>query len=103
MWNVELAACHRVPHHIPSLNQSLLSGFDPLGAAPAPAKDGPGTPISPVSADVAAGRSDSNSAAKMKATIPRRRGARDGAAVMLPPMRLPIVSGAGYVLRNDDR
>ena len=31
---------------MPSLNQSLLSGFSPVGSADAPAYDGPSTPMS---------------------------------------------------------
>ena len=46
MRQVAVGACHRTPHQLPSWNQSLLSGFSPVGALPAPAVDGPAQPSS---------------------------------------------------------
>ena len=44
-WSV--AVSMRLAHHLPSLYQSLLSGFEPLGDSVAPANDGPSHPMSP--------------------------------------------------------
>src|SRR5689334_18494357 len=54
MWNAADEVLHRLPHQIPSLNQSLLSGLEPVGADPAPVKDGPSNPMSPVAATAGA-------------------------------------------------
>ena len=39
MWNWDVVVSHIVAHQMPSLNQSLLSGFDPDGAVLAPEND----------------------------------------------------------------
>jgi hypothetical protein len=41
MVNRSVATLHRLPHQKPSLNQSLLSGLEPVAPEPAPADDGP--------------------------------------------------------------
>src|SRR5205814_2684550 len=45
MWNAELVVSHMFDHQVPSLNQSLLSGFDPDGAVLAPLNDWSLNPI----------------------------------------------------------
>jgi len=39
-------------HHLPSFHQSLLSGFDPVGATPAPLKDWSRKPTDPAAVTV---------------------------------------------------
>src|SRR5436305_13290336 len=65
MWNADEAVSHRSAHQIPSLNQSLLSGFEPDGAVAAPVNARPLIPtcgavtLSWTVWDVATGRATS--------------------------------------------
>src|SRR5512147_400594 len=78
MWNAAAEVLQSVPHQIPSLYQSLLSGLDPVGAVPAPVYDSPSKPMSPVAAAVGpAARSDDDATTSAAAAIqPSRRGGR---------------------------
>jgi hypothetical protein len=53
MWKSALAGSHMLAHQKPSFHQSLLSGFEPVGAEPEPFEGGPSKPTSP-GADLAA-------------------------------------------------
>ena len=62
MWNLSLVRCHMLAHQKPSFHHSLLSGFDPVGAEPAPTDEGPSKPMSPGAAAATAGNANATNA-----------------------------------------